>query len=294
MPVLSKKSRGDDDEEGDATAASTASTAQRLPAAPHGQPKLMAGVTGVQTLDQASFEAHNVRTVTDHLIYLGGVHPNRSGDQDQDGATASGADQEALRTEPLSLPLNYDPMLRFRGSQPVSMTRQNARFIVDKPYAVTYKSDGTRYLMLVHGPDKVYLIDRGNFVYKVDMLQFPTAGWLQAAVQAKRNGDQPTDFMTEPGAHLVNTLLDGELVAFDNTPDRPYKFLVYDALTIQGYPCGKRPFETRLNYIEKYVVKPRNEAGHNQLVDFTAQSFSVRKKPFFRLDHVGEVCCAFT
>ncbi|VDN15445.1 unnamed protein product [Dibothriocephalus latus] len=107
-------------------------------------------------------------------------------------------------------------------------------------------------------------------------------------MQARKEGRPVSDFLTEPSCHLVNCLLDGELVSFD-TPDRPFKFLIYDALTIQGYPCGRMPFENRLNYIEKYVVRPRNDAGHNGFVDFTTQSFSVRKKPFFRLDHVAEL-----
>ncbi|VDD81528.1 unnamed protein product [Mesocestoides corti] len=257
----------------------------RLPVPPPGQPKFMNGVTGVRILDQNAFEAHHVRAIVDYLIKLGGIQARR---EEEETATPS-AIADDVCTEPINLALNFDPMLRFRGSQPVSMTRQNARLIVDQPYAVTYKSDGTRYLMLVHGPEKVYLIDRANFVYKVDCLQFPTAGWLQTALRAQKNGERPSDFMTEPGAHLVNTLLDGELVAFDNTPDRPFKFLIFDAVIIQGYPCGKRPFESRLEYIEKYVVRPRNDAGHNQLVDFSKQTFSVRKKPFFRLDHVAEV-----
>lgn len=279
--------------------------ASRLPPAPSGQPKLMAGVTGVRTLDQNSFEAHHVRTAVDHLIRIGGIKANQDEEStgtsaaadedndDEDASEAEGAphdDSELLRMQPLNLPLNMDPTLRFRGSQPVSMTRQNAHLIVDKPYAVSYKSDGTRYLMLIHGPDKVYMIDRGNFVYKVDKLQFPTREWLQEALAARRNGDDlPTDFMTKPGGHLVNSLIDGELVSFDNSPDRPFKFLVYDVLTMQGHPWGRCSFDIRYDVIEKYLVKPRNDAGHNQLVDFTTQSFSVRRKPFFRLDHVAGV-----
>ena len=253
----------------------------------------MEGVTGVETLDQNSKEAHLVRTVVEYLIKLGGVCQRSNSTDDEANTfqpTISNLSED-IRREPLhSLPLNCDPTLRFRGSQPVSMTRRNARLIVDNPYAVTYKSDGTRYLMLIHGPGSVYLIDRGNFVYKVGCLEFPTALWLQRALEALKNGSTASDYMTEPGSHLVNTLIDGELVAFDNTPDRPIKFLVFDAVVIQGYPCGKEPFECRLNNIEKYILRPRNDAGHKQLVDFAKQTFSVRKKPFYRLDHVIEVC----
>nr|VZI50502.1 unnamed protein product [Spirometra erinaceieuropaei] len=272
--------------------------------APPGQPRLMSGVTGVRTLDQTSFEAHHVREVADVLLTLGAVAPKATTStpvavEDVDDVTTTssntesttleGINEQSLRSIPLFIPnIQRSRPPRFRGSQPVSMTRQNARLIVDRPYAVTYKSDGTRYLLLIHGPEKVYLIDRANFVYKVETLHFPSASWLHSALQARKEGRIVSDFLTEPSCHLVNCLLDGELVAFD-TPDRPFKFLIYDALTIQGYPCGRMPFEHRLNYIEKYVVRPRNDAGHNGLVDFTTQSFSVRKKPFFRLDHVAEL-----
>lgn len=87
----------------------------------------------------------------------------------------------------------------------------------------------------------------------------------------------------------MNTLLDGELVAFDNTPDRPIKFLVFDAVVIQGYPCGKEPFGSRLNYIERFIIRPRNDAGHKEFVNFTKQTFSVRKKIFYPLGYASKV-----
>ncbi|CDI98241.1 mrna capping enzyme [Echinococcus multilocularis] len=261
----------------------------RLPPTPPGQPKLMEDVIDVETLDQASEEAHLVRTVVDYLIKLGGVWLRSEGTDQEPLHPPVSSLSEVIRREPLSLPLNCDSTLRFRGSQPVSMTRRNARLIVDNPYVVTYKSDGIRYLMLVHGPRRVYLIDRGNFVYKVGCLEFPTVSWLQKALKARQNNTAPSDFMTEPGGHLVNTLLDGELVAFDNTPDRPIKFLVFDAVVIQGYPCGREPFASRLNYIERFIICPRNDAGHKELVNFTKQTFSVRKKIFYPLGYVPKL-----
>ncbi|KAM7535142.1 hypothetical protein Aperf_G00000093685 [Anoplocephala perfoliata] len=273
---------------------------QLIPQVPSGQPKLMEGVKGVETLDQSSYEAHLVRTVVEYLIKLGGVlHQNSEGESSNAPPKLQQAHEslappisslsEDISLNPIELELNCDPKLRFRGSQPVSITRQNAALIADNPYLVTYKSDGTRYLMLIHGPGKVYLIDRGNFVYKVGCLEFPTLRWLHRAQEDIRKGSRPSDFNTEPHSHLVNTLVDGELVAFDNTPDRPIKYLVYDAIVIYGQPIGKSPIERRLEWIEKYILFPRNDAGHKGLVDFTKQTFSVRKKPFFSINKVGEL-----
>ncbi|KAL5108410.1 mRNA-capping enzyme [Taenia crassiceps] len=237
----------------------------RLPPTPPGQPKLMEGVTDVETLDQASEEAHLVRTVVDYLIRLGGVWLRSDGTDQEPLHPPVSSLSEIIPREPLNLPLNYSP------------------------HVVTYKSDGTRYLMLIHGPRRVYLIDRGNFVYRVGCLEFPTVSWLQKALKARQDNTTPSDFMTEPGGHLVNTLLDGELVAFDNTPDRPIKFLVFDAVVIQGYPCGREPFENRLNYIERFIIRPRNDAGHKEFVNFARQTFSVRKKIFYPLEYVSKL-----
>ncbi|KAL5961478.1 mRNA-capping enzyme [Taenia solium] len=278
---------GDGSNENGVVAVSSNSTfTTRLPPTPPGQPKLMEGVTDVETLDQASEEAHLVRTVVDYLIRLGGVRPRSEGTDQEPLHPPVSSLSETIVREPLNLPLNCDSTLRFRGSQPVSMTRRNAHLIVDSPYVVTYKSDGTRYLMLIHGPRRIYLIDRGNFVYKVGCLEFPTVLWLQKALKARQNNATPSDFMTEPGGHLVNTLLDGELVAFDNAADRPIKFLVFDAVVIQGYPCGRESFGSRLDYIERFIIRPRNDAGHKEFVNFAKQTFSVRKKIFYPLGYV--------
>ena len=80
----------------------------------------------------------------------------------------------------------------FSGAQPVSMDQRNIYFLSQKRYKVSWKADGTRYLMLVNGRDKVYMLDRDNSVFCVRNLQFPH----------RKDMDK----------HLSNTLLDGEFV----------------------------------------------------------------------------------
>ena len=77
----------------------------------------------------------------------------------------------------------------FAGAQPVSLAYKNINFLLEKDYKVSWKADGTRYLMYINGQDKVYMLDRNNSVFRVNNLFFPHS----------RNLDK----------HLVNTLLDG-------------------------------------------------------------------------------------
>lgn len=77
----------------------------------------------------------------------------------------------------------------FPGSQPVSMDMKNLSLLSEKPYRVSWKADGTRYMMLIDGPNEVYFFDRDHNVFIVKGLKFPWRKNLEF--------------------HLKNTLLDG-------------------------------------------------------------------------------------
>ena len=47
----------------------------------------------------------------------------------------------------------------FPGSQPVSLDRDRIRLLGEKPYRVSWKADGTRYMMLIAGKDEVNRLD---------------------------------------------------------------------------------------------------------------------------------------
>ena len=72
------------------------------------------------------------------------------------------------------------------------MDRDNMLKLGQMKYKVSWKADGTRYMMLIDGPDRVYFIDRDNAVFKVQNLKF----------YHRKAEDR----------HLSNTLLDGEMV----------------------------------------------------------------------------------
>lgn len=77
----------------------------------------------------------------------------------------------------------------FPGCQPVSMDRQNIQLLQRKPYRVSWKADGTRYMMLIQRENEIYFFDRDNSVFQVEGLRFPV----------RENLDE----------HLFNTLIDG-------------------------------------------------------------------------------------
>ncbi|XP_072106080.1 mRNA-capping enzyme isoform X4 [Mobula birostris] len=96
----------------------------------------------------------------------------------------------------------------FPGAQPVSMDKQNIKFVEQKPYKVSWKADGVRYMMLIDGKNEVYMIDRDFAVFHVANLEFPLRKDLRV--------------------HLSNSLLDGEMI-IDKVNGHPVpRYLIYD------------------------------------------------------------------
>lgn len=77
----------------------------------------------------------------------------------------------------------------FPGSQPVSMDRNNISLLHRKPYRVSWKADGTRYMMLIKGEGEIFFFDRDNSCFEVNGLSFPT--------------------LRDLSQQLTNTLVDG-------------------------------------------------------------------------------------
>lgn len=80
----------------------------------------------------------------------------------------------------------------FPGSQPVSMDLTNIRLLHENPYRVSWKADGTRYMMLILREDEVYFFDRDNACFQVSGIKFPCRDDLNT--------------------HIFETLIDGEMV----------------------------------------------------------------------------------
>lgn len=150
----------------------------------------------------------------------------------------------------------------FPGCQPVSMDRNNILLLHTKPYKVSWKADGTRYMMLINGEDEIYFFDRDNSCFKVEGLTF-----LRRDLQN----------------HLKNTLVDGEMVidrhAGQNTP----RFLIYDIVTYEGENVGKKSFDERIFFIKAKIIEPRHEAMKQGIIKKELEPFSVRIKEFWEV-----------
>ncbi|XP_046856619.1 mRNA-capping enzyme-like [Xenia sp. Carnegie-2017] len=152
----------------------------------------------------------------------------------------------------------------FPGSQPVSMDVNNIRFLNEKLYRVTWKADGVRYMMYIKGRHEIYLIDRDNAVFKAPQLTFP---------QRK-----------SPHAHVVDTLLDGELVLDKNEGVLTPRYLIYDIVRFQSQELCKMSHDIRMKCIDIDIVQPRHKAVQNGVLDKTKEPFSVRSKQFFPVE----------
>lgn len=149
----------------------------------------------------------------------------------------------------------------FPGSQPVSMDCRNITFLQQKPYKVSWKADGNRYMMLIDGPNDIYFIDRDNCVFKIEGLTFPRR--------------------KEPDRHITETLVDGEMIIDLVNNEHVPRYLIYDIIKFEKMDVGGTDFGTRLICIEKEIIGPREEAKRLGKIDRTSEPFSVRKKDFW-------------
>lgn len=157
----------------------------------------------------------------------------------------------------------------FPGAQPVSMDVNNLNFIHQKPYKVSWKADGVRYMMLIDGLREVYMIDRDNTIFHVPNLSF----W--------RRKD-----MNSP---LQQTLVDGEMI-IDQVNEKPVpRYLIYDIVKYEGLDTGATEFNTRLLCIDKELIHPRHEKMKMGQIDKSLEPFSVRLKPFWDLAKAKEL-----
>lgn len=123
----------------------------------------------------------------------------------------------------------------FPGLQPVSMDLKNMHLLRTLPYRVSWKADGTRYMMLIMGEGEVYFFDRDNSCFKVDGLRFLHS-------QDNRR-------------HLTNTVLDGEMVMDKEGSKSIPRFLVYDIVHFEGFNLAKDPFyPNRFCCIRKEII----------------------------------------
>ncbi|CAF3573388.1 unnamed protein product [Rotaria sp. Silwood1] len=157
----------------------------------------------------------------------------------------------------------------FPGSQPVSMDITNYMTIVQSPYMVSWKADGTRYMMLIEDENKIYMFDRDNNVFGISHLRFPKDA--------------------ECTSHLTNTLIDGELVIDNVNETKVPRYLIYDIIVYENENVGKKPFRERLDIIRRLIVDVRNKAITKGLIDRSLDPFSIRNKDFWDISTVHKL-----
>lgn len=188
--------------------------------------------------------------------------------QEFEGITTVGA-RGAERVQEISEQMAEWKQGTFPGSQPVSLDRQNIELLSHHPYRVTWKADGTRYLMLILKEGEVYFLDRDNSVFITDRFYFPRR--------------------KSPDEHICDTLVDGELVN-DKEGDQIHpRFLIYDIIKFEGQDVGKTDLERRMLCIDKEIIKPRNVGMQTGKIDKSQEPFSIRKKDFYPAEQVGWV-----
>ncbi|XP_037570170.1 mRNA-capping enzyme [Dermacentor silvarum] len=149
----------------------------------------------------------------------------------------------------------------FPGSQPVSMDRQNIHKLREKEYMVSWKADGTRYMMLIDGENEVYFIDRDNCVFQVSNLYFP------------RRKDRTQ--------HIQETLVDGEMIIDEDNGRKVPRYLIYDIIRFQGEEVWGVDFCRRLTCISRELYEPRKAAMQEGRINRDNEPFGVRHKQFW-------------
>ncbi|XP_011182006.2 mRNA-capping enzyme [Zeugodacus cucurbitae] len=158
----------------------------------------------------------------------------------------------------------------FPGCQPVSMDKNNLKRLSEIPYRVSWKADGTRYMMLINKRDEIYFFDRNNTCFQVENLTFVKAGNLSQ--------------------HLEDTLLDGEMVIDKLNGESIPRYLIYDIIKLTNYDIGSKPFyPDRLNCIKKEIIEPRYEAITKRLINRPLEPFSIRNKDFWDIRQSGSL-----
>eukprot|EP00884_Botryococcus_braunii_P019053 jgi/Botrbrau1/5831/Bobra.0366s0013.1 len=166
----------------------------------------------------------------------------------------------------------YSNRVVFPGSQPVSLSRDNMDLLDKRRYWVTWKADGTRYLLYIM-PYGTFLVDRSFNVRRVQM-RFP--------LHDKFTVD--TSNRPHPGRMCHdNTVLDGEMVVDDNieTGLKTRRFLAYDLIMLNGNPVHQEPFKQRLMpWPQKKKAPPFQ---YPLRYEYDKEPFRVRRKDFYPL-----------
>ncbi|GLC40885.1 hypothetical protein PLESTB_000012700 [Pleodorina starrii] len=195
--------------------------------------------------------------------------------------------------------------LRFPGMQPVSLSMDRLGDLSAYRYHVTWKADGTRYMVFIVSQG-TYIMDRSFNVVRCEM-RFMNGSRRPAPGKRK---------LYPVGKPLHGTLLDGEMV-LDVDPEGKQpprlRYLIYDLCMINNTPLMEKPWKERYAIIESHIIVPRKE--ERDYIDkyriypfvperaeydtppfdyyYGDERFSVRKKEFWPVWKINKVFARF-
>ncbi|KHJ82650.1 mRNA capping enzyme, catalytic domain protein, partial [Oesophagostomum dentatum] len=142
------------------------------------------------------------------------------------------------------------------------------KLLAQRPYMVSWKADGMRYMVYICDENEIYAFDRDNEVFLIQGLTFP-------------HRKHPR--------HIKNTLVDSEMIIdhvkneHGETVDLP-RLLIYDIIHFEDMHVGKENFDIRFMCIRRELIEPRNAAIKAGRIRKEREPMSVRVKDFWELE----------
>ena len=122
-----------------------------------------------------------------------------------------------------------------------------------------------RYMMYIMGQHHIFFIDHNNAVFQIDGLTFVSAH--------------------DRSRHLVDTLLDGEMVIDQEKGGQTIpRYLIYDLVSLEGNSICKKDFNARYRTIQREIIDPRKAAMEEGRVHREREPIGVRRKEFSPID----------
>lgn len=150
----------------------------------------------------------------------------------------------------------------FPGAHPVSLTRDNMYLMSQNEYMVSWKADGTRYMLLIMGAE-MYFFDRDFKVFSLANVKF-----------LRKNDLEP----------LTNTLIDGEMVVDVVDGKSTARFLIYDIIYVDANEVKQHNFRDRLNIIYKEIIYPREQGKRTGAINRETEPIGIRMKDFCEME----------
>lgn len=153
--------------------------------------------------------------------------------------------------------------IAFPGAHPVSMDPTNIQLLKTRRYRVSWKADGTRYMMYIEDEDNIFFLTRSHHLWRVTGLKFPK--------------------LEDMNSHLSQTLLDGEMVTDIIDGKKIPKYLIYDVISLNGNIVAGQNFDKRCGLIKCVIIAARRKAKQMNMIPPDGEPFKVAEKGFFYL-----------